>query len=649
MTIKTYNFLLQKNIWISITISLFLFSNSIIQTNSTTKSFADEINVNNNDNNNINNDKNSDVKNSDEKNSDMKNSVEEVDKNNTSKSQIQSTPKNKSIFTEIRELIHKLGDDSFVVRERASKRLLQIGSIAESELRRAINNNDAEISRRAEFILSQLDQIPQETNNENIEIFIKLYSTELDPFLRLSCIWQLGNPLPDSCKDGEGLQSLCRIIRSDKNEIMRNEATKCIIALAPLSKSTNEKWYQNMKRIFLHAGNDPIFKLIRDYASLRIDLNNLRKKIETELENQAIKSGESVEYPVTIPKTKELETRIKNFAADLDKFQSDPLYSNIRPGHWIDILVFYSIAELYDELGMNQERDNILKKTLTIREQKIQNRPIITLTEFEDKEMNEHFFAGNILYYKQRLKWAEQHLKLVIENGHVSLKIAACSEASMIRYFMADLQGTIEYLKKYSEIAQSDNFTSLVNNANQRIKENESKLLAYQAQLEAEKNNWEKTKELVDNTLEKEPHEIDTIILRYKICERDNIDPAYKNRMRTIIEKATLHIRQEAEQPTPDAETKMSQYIVACNKAAWLLANTNGEFTIAKDLINITIKHEPESSAYLDTQASVFALGKQFDKAIEIQTKAIKLSPEAKLYKNALEQFKKLKNESNKK
>ncbi|MDR0391710.1 MAG: hypothetical protein LBH59_07370, partial [Planctomycetaceae bacterium] len=245
----------------------------------------------------------------------------------------------------------------------------------------------------------------------------------------------------------------------------------------------------------------------------------------------------------------------------------------------------------------------------------------------------------------QRLNWAEKHFKLVIDDGYLLLKIEASKYASMIQNFMADLPRAIEYLDKCTEFLKTEEYTKNFNNSDIQIKKNETQKLAYQAQIAANNGDWNKARELVDKTLNLDPNEIDTVILRHKICERDpKIEQSYKIQMNGIILRATQKIRNELEQQIRNS-VGVSSYL-ACNQVAWLLANTNGDFTLAKDLIEITMKYEPDSSTYLDTQAHVFALGKQFDKAIEIQTRAIKLSPETKVYRNALEKFKKLKNEN---
>src|SRR5262249_9133107 len=51
---------------------------------------------------------------------------------------------------QIKALIAKLGDESFEVREEASKKLVALGPRARAALRKAVNDPDLEIARRAE-------------------------------------------------------------------------------------------------------------------------------------------------------------------------------------------------------------------------------------------------------------------------------------------------------------------------------------------------------------------------------------------------------------------------------------------------------------------------------------------------------------------
>jgi hypothetical protein len=58
----------------------------------------------------------------------------------------------------LRQLVRRLGDESYAVRERASHELVAAGSLARAVLREALESPDREISWRAERCLAQIDK-----------------------------------------------------------------------------------------------------------------------------------------------------------------------------------------------------------------------------------------------------------------------------------------------------------------------------------------------------------------------------------------------------------------------------------------------------------------------------------------------------------
>src|SRR5262245_66247456 len=57
--------------------------------------------------------------------------------------------------SEIARWVEELGDDSFAVREAASKRLVAAGARAEPALLKALDSKDAEVLKRAKAILAE--------------------------------------------------------------------------------------------------------------------------------------------------------------------------------------------------------------------------------------------------------------------------------------------------------------------------------------------------------------------------------------------------------------------------------------------------------------------------------------------------------------
>src|SRR5262249_53079132 len=58
----------------------------------------------------------------------------------------------------VKELVGKLGDNVFIVRNRATNDLIAQGATARPELREALTNEDAEVVRRAASCLEAIDK-----------------------------------------------------------------------------------------------------------------------------------------------------------------------------------------------------------------------------------------------------------------------------------------------------------------------------------------------------------------------------------------------------------------------------------------------------------------------------------------------------------
>jgi len=83
--------------------------------------------------------------------------------------------------------------------------------------------------------------------------------------------------------------------------------------------------------------------------------------------------------------------------------------------------------------------------------------------------------------------------------------------------------------------------------------------------------------------------------------------------------------------------------LTAFNWAAWLLANTDGDYQTALILVEAALKIEPDDIAILDTLAHVYFLGGKVDEAIRVQEQVVRFAPEAVVFQRALERFKKQK------
>lgn len=539
---------------------------------------------------------------------------------------------------EVRDLIRELGDASYFVREKAQNRLLRIGIDALPALKKATRSEDIEIAKRAEQIIGQFELFFYGRENNLVRSLLNTYADEQNIAEKASIIWLLSNPVAGyGYQDGEGFRSLCRIARFDTEHALRAEAAKCLIGMPPNIPSKRNKWYRALRQVFTDSDEDDLVILIRDFAQLRCEIDLLREETEQETLDRARSEGHTVDFPVPLAPSKELLEKTARFRERLTAFQTDPDNSRIQPGNRIDILLHYAMAEIEDDLGLRQELDRTLEAARTMQVEPIRSEePLLPNNPLSGEAFNDHYYVGYILFERNRYRWALPHLTNIGEDGDPGLRVAARSTASNVAHLLGEPQEALAYLEQALEILASKIYSERYNNAELRKNQLLPRKIYFQALLSSEADDWQQTVKYIDEILGIDPFEIDTIILRYEACRHlPELGEDYRARMKPLVENAINQVEKDIR----EGSLKLH---VGCNQVAWLLANTGGDYPTALAMIRETVRREPESPMYLDTQAHVFALGKDYQKAIETQEKAVRIAPESKEFRKALDRFKKL-------
>lgn len=549
-----------------------------------------------------------------------------------------TTDRADSLQEEVRQLVEKLGDDDYIVRQRAEDQLLRIGMKAFGELRNALQNEDVEIAIRAARILEQLNLFHQDRENEGVRIVVDTYAVEQNIAQKAKCIQLLASPDPYfGYPNGEGLQTLCRIARFEQEKALRAEAVKALIASPPYAPGKRMKWFRSLIQQFVDYGDDELLRLIYDYASLRCDVEELKADSENKAKEQAIQSGTIPDYPVALQPDSAMLERVRNLTDQIARFQANPQHNAGSQGSWLDILVFYALVEIQNDLGLHEQSEQTRKAALTLRKKEEKPDPDqIPIDPLDgSRPFNDHFYVGQILFERHRYLWSNDHYKIVCNEGDISHRRDAWSMISNIEQLLDNLDAAISALDHNLEILNQEDYEQKYGDSKNQKQKVEARRFYFLAQQEADRKDWQKAKEYVDQVMQRDRAEIDTIILRHEILKRmPDIDKDDPNRMKRLIEGAIQQVEQQMQNGIEPQ--------VICNQVAWLLANTEGDYSLATALINVTMKLEPESPVYLDTQAHVFALGKNFQKAVEVQTEAIRHAPEAGVFRKSLERFRRL-------
>ena len=531
-----------------------------------------------------------------------------------------------SSYTQIRQWVQQLGNDSFLVRQRAEALLIRTGIQAYPELQRAKQSPDIEVVRRAEYILSQIEQSLLSMEHGEAAHFIHFYMFYADPANKARIIWALADPYLDLTK-GEGLQTLCRLVRFEANNTLRLEAAKSLIASPPLLPSFRQKWYQDIRDSIRETGDDALLQCVVRYAVLWCDLDEAAEKAA----------------PAATP---EFQNRVRQVSTETLQLLERP-ENQIQSGSKIEILLHYAVADLQDAAGLIEERNKTVATALAIEPGP---NPIIDsviqVGLQDDLPMNEHYYTGVYLMGRYRLHWAIAHFQKVTADGHVALRFFANHRGADAALLLADYPLAIAFLDKQIALLRGPGHER--NDAELAIAQAQRQQAYCQAEQAAAAEKWQEVQEAVERAWSiplPQPEsrddgmDIDLMIVAHRLCKQQpDIDGEFKEKMDRQLKKAWSTMLSEYENDA--AHSPQRGLVHACNGAAWLLANTDGDYQSALTLVEAALKIEPDNLSVLDTLANVYFLGGEAEKAIRVQERVVRFAPDAVVFQRALERFK---------
>jgi len=159
------------------------------------------------------------------------------------------------------------------------------------------------------------------------------------------------------------------------------------------------------------------------------------------------------------------------------------------------------------------------------------------------------------------------------------------------------------------------------------------------AELAVERGEIDEAKKLLDEAIQIQSDEVvDCLILRYRI---GNEDEAYKKNTERLINQLIASTKQNMSN-FMHVQEQNEDYSTPFNQAAWLLANTDGDYELALNSAKKAVYFAPNNPNILDTLAHVYALGKEYDKAVETQKQVVRYSPHTVIFRNVLKKFEEL-------
>jgi len=133
---------------------------------------------------------------------------------------------------------------------------------------------------------------------------------------------------------------------------------------------------------------------------------------------------------------------------------------------------------------------------------------------------------------------------------------------------------------------------------------------------------------LLEESLRHYPKEVDTLIALYSLADST---PAQKAEAAARVARATEVIEEEIRALPDDANAK--------NEYAWLVANTEGDVAKALRYSRQSLEEAFDNASYLDTLAHCHAAAGELERAVRIQSLAVRHEPHSRLVRRNEERF----------
>ena len=563
--------------------------------------------------------------------------------------------------TDVAALIEQLGADSYATRTRAKEALQRIGLEAFDQLHQAQFHPDSEIAISAKFLISSLlvswskESDPPEVRNTLLEYGA---CSESERSSRIDRLAEFPNRV--------GLPALVRIASYERSLRLSRRAALTLMQ-QPMDDDPAAR-RRNSEQILETLGDNDrqAAEWLRVYAQdlssgeysgsrWRQLIADQRQAIDTAATQQA--SRASVLELVRVCATRAAIAGIPEEAIRLASEHIDLIPPTTRglvdASNWaIDNglhafvlelrdqharmfakqpMLLYGAAEAMKVAGESEEADRVAAQASQINPLPVDAEEKAAMQPKEIEEAAKaHREIGNKLAERGLFHWAEREFRLIIDSLDLDSHPAAWARADLAQMLgelerhqdVVDvLRPLIERLEKDSKLKQQLFAMTMFSYAQIR-----SSAEFHEAMAAIADGNPDEARPLLVRAFQMFPTNVDILIAMYRL----DGDPAWRDLVLRTLQVTTRQVEQSI-QDLRDEARRFGQrddgvLSFQLNQYAWLVSNTEGDYQKALDYSLESLEMD-QDGAKLDTCARCyFAIG-DFDNAIRMQKRALKLMP----------------------
>lgn len=555
----------------------------------------------------------------------------------------------------IAELIERLGDPQFAVRQRAQQELIKLGFDAFDALVKAEDSDDPEVAMQAEYLVRRIRaQWTRDTDPRAIREIFEDYEILSDE-RRLQRIKQLAD-LPDD----EGLPWLCRLVRFERSPALSKHAALAIIDHEPADEAAHNRRAETIHKE-LSRTRRPAALWLETWLQARSDpAGALAKWSElVAAERRAFEQHPQETHALIVQSLLRREIQLLDRLGRKDETidvmrqmvmcERGDSASLTELLNWVVQRKAWEVVDLIaDRFSASFEVDAVLMYTLCEArvaqgDQKLAEETAERALAISGDSQQEHAILAERLGERGLPTWANREWQQVIHVGPLGTQYDIFARDFLANglHDRGQDREAGELIKQLFDEAEKDTAVMQRVRGSQAQHTNvnllRSNMTFYFACDAAAHNDQARQRELLEKSLEQDSSNVESLIALYRLTGNDPQRRAeLVDSIGDVIEQCRDQIEEDPSRPT------------FYNQIAWLVANTEGDVAEAIELSEKSVELARESGdsprrlgGLLDTLAHCHYANKDYKAAVKIQEEAAQLDPDTQSIRRALERFRK--------